>query len=654
MKKSRNLVLKHPINNSLFTFHTLISSNLTNYSNSNYNTARTYYKNNSKFSDILLMNETKSNNNFNNNNFNNSNYNNNFNTIDDDKFYVLKNIEKKNLQKFLITSIPIRENHNYIKVYSEDPKNREKFKLNRVLDKNQLKKLHLLTKKEKNENEEENNKNKLNNYNKQKILDVSKKNKYIQRRIDKLDFLNSNKTKLFIYSGLKHFRNVDFFGIHDLKTIKVSFINKNKMKNNKTLNKKYYKKKSHNPFLNNSFDNNNNDSININQSFDSTDENNNNNRNSINSKKSLKSFYARFKKKTVRRKSSYIMPIKKLDDNYGKFTNENQFSVINEVNFKKLKKIQELKEQLKIKNQKEKIDKLITNEFKPINNAIEYKIEDNKNKLDIQINNRFKLDFQIVNPKNFPDKYNFENLMIPKKGIDYSQLIQEKLKNYNLKKEVVKKINKIMVKEKHKKNQNLLNKFKKTIIKCAIHFKKLNISLSEFYSLNYKNIKPFEHNETKLLLTAIKDGNFSLVYDLIMKNNLLIYDFDYFHQTVLHWMAKRNKYNMIKFAIKNGAIINAIDSVGRTPLHLACYFQNIESVMILLYEFASPFIKDNQGKMAIDLAKDYNIVFMLKRVNTLYLINGVLSVKKFEENFRNGLNFLFNKELNLKFNYDDY
>jgi hypothetical protein len=45
---------------------------------------------------------------------------------------------------------------------------------------------------------------------------------------------------------------------------------------------------------------------------------------------------------------------------------------------------------------------------------------------------------------------------------------------------------------------------------------------------------------------------------------------------------------------------------------------------------------------------------MLKRVNTLYLINGVLSVKKFEENFRNGLNFLFNKELNLKFNYDDY
>ena len=96
MKKSRNLVFKHPNNNSLFTFHTLISSNLTNYSNSNYNTARTYYKNNSKFSDIFLMNETKSNNNFNNNNFNN----NNFNTIDDDKFYVLKNMEKKIFKNF--------------------------------------------------------------------------------------------------------------------------------------------------------------------------------------------------------------------------------------------------------------------------------------------------------------------------------------------------------------------------------------------------------------------------------------------------------------------------------------------------------------------------------------------------------------------------
>ena len=631
MKKSRNIILKHPHNNSLFTIKSLISSNLTNtnYSNTNYNTARTNYR--SKFS----MNENL-----------NCNLNNVFNTIDDNEFYVLKNTEKKNLQKFLITSIPLRENQNYIKVYSEDPKNREKLKLNRVLDKNQLKRLGLLNKKI-NEIEEEKNKKKktlLNNYNTQKILDVSKKNKYIQRRIDKLDFLNSNKTKLFIYSGLKHFRNVDFFGIHDLKTIKVSFINKNKIKSK---NKQNQRKNS---LFNNSFDFNND---NNNKSFDSTKENNNNNSNR-NSIKNVKSFYTRFKKKTVRRKSSYIMPIKKLGDEYKKNNIENQFSVINEVNFKKLKKIQELKEQLKIKNQKEKIDKLITNEFKPLNNAIDFNINDNKNKLNIQINNRFKLDFQIVNPKNFPDKYNFENLMIPKKGIDYSQLIQEKLKNYKLKKDVVKKLNKIIITEKHKKNQILLNKFKRTIIKCAIHFKKLHISLEQFYNLNNKNIKPFEHNETKLLLTAIKDGNNSLVYDLIMKNNLLIYDFDYFHQTVLHWMAKRNKFNMIKFAIKKGAVINAIDSVGRTPLHLACYFQNIESVMILLYEFANPFIKDNQGKMAIDLAKDYNILFMLKRVNTLYLINGVLSVKKFEENLRNGLNFLFNNELNLRFNYDNY
>jgi ankyrin repeat protein len=348
------------------------------------------------------------------------------------------------------------------------------------------------------------------------------------------------------------------------------------------------------------------------------------------------------------------MPIKKLDEDYKKNNYENHFSVINEVNFRKLKKIQELKEQLKIKNQKEKIDKLITNEFKPINHAIDFKIKDNKKKLNIQINNRFKLDFQIVNPKKFSDKYNFENLMIPKKGIDYNQLVQEKLKNYKLKKEVVNKINFITKTEKNKKNQILLNKFKKTIIKCAIHFKRLQISLSQFYELNNKNIKPFEHNETKILLSAIKDNNFSSVYDLISNNNLLIYDFDFFHQTVLHWMAKRNRFNMIKFAIKKGAIINAIDSVGRTPLHLACFFQNIESIMILLYELANPFIKDNQGKMAIDLAQEYKIKFMLKRVSTLYLVNGVLSVKRFVENLRNGLNFLFNNELNLKFNYDKY
>ena len=45
--------------------------------------------------------------------------------------------------------------------------------------------------------------------------------------------------------------------------------------------------------------------------------------------------------------------------------------------------------------------------------------------------------------------------------------------------------------------------------------------------------------------------------------------------------------------ISKGANVSAQDEIGRTPLHIAAQYNNVESVQILLYELANPFIKNN-------------------------------------------------------------
>jgi ankyrin repeat protein len=66
------------------------------------------------------------------------------------------------------------------------------------------------------------------------------------------------------------------------------------------------------------------------------------------------------------------------------------------------------------------------------------------------------------------------------------------------------------------------------------------------------------------------------------------------------------------FACK-GANVSAQDSIGRTPLHVAAKLNHIESIQLLLYEMADPFVKDNHGMMAFDLTDDPVIKFMLQR-----------------------------------------
>jgi ankyrin repeat protein len=113
-------------------------------------------------------------------------------------------------------------------------------------------------------------------------------------------------------------------------------------------------------------------------------------------------------------------------------------------------------------------------------------------------------------------------------------------------------------------------------------------------------------------------------------------------------------FYIISEMVSLGSIINACDLTGKTALHYAVMYGFFECVIILLYELASPFKRDFDGKLPSHYAKDLKTHIALKRAELLHFFHSIRKQWNFEKNVRSGLLFLLKYELHEEFNAEKY
>lgn len=130
---------------------------------------------------------------------------------------------------------------------------------------------------------------------------------------------------------------------------------------------------------------------------------------------------------------------------------------------------------------------------------------------------RFKQENRLIHDLEIPN-YDEMNALAIKKTLEDNLKIEGTVSNI---------AHKIVHKEKKKTNRLIIDKFIRVLIRAAIDFQRLHISLNEFYSNEYLNVSPFQNKNSQKLIQNIKRGNIEKVIDLIMDNKYLVRDFDY-------------------------------------------------------------------------------------------------------------------------------
>lgn len=90
------------------------------------------------------------------------------------------------------------------------------------------------------------------------------------------------------------------------------------------------------------------------------------------------------------------------------------------------------------------------------------------------------------------------------------------------------------------------------------------------YAVDHKifSKKPYEKLFSKELLYSTKKNQCMEVERLLLLNPYLVFDFDFYNMTALHWACKKGYIEIVEVLLKYNADVDAIDILHRTPLIL--------------------------------------------------------------------------------------
>ena len=141
------------------------------------------------------------------------------------------------------------------------------------------------------------------------------------------------------------------------------------------------------------------------------------------------------------------------------------------------------------------------------------------------------MSFELVNQSKFTEKFrscretqNLENDTIINRELQRLKREKEKLFFKDIQTNYKERHNSNVSEDVRKKR---LLRLKNIILSAAFYFKKLNITIDEFYQINFKQMTPYELENSKEFLLAVREGDINRVHEYLNHNRrfLLVIDF---------------------------------------------------------------------------------------------------------------------------------
>ena len=161
-----------------------------------------------------------------------------------------------------------------------------------------------------------------------------------------------------------------------------------------------------------------------------------------------------------------------------------------------------------------------------------------------------------------------------------------------------------------------------------IYLRDNNVTLQQYLKKSPFNFKPFQLKESIEFFDYIKYDKLEDLERMLQINKDLLFCFDYFHQTGLHWAAKRDKIKATKIMLMFGNCINLYDSNKMTPLAFAAQNNNYDMVQLLCENGANPFMENVDGKKPSDLCTDFKTKSYLNYIEDTFPARLNKNIKK--------------------------
>ena len=133
-----------------------------------------------------------------------------------------------------------------------------------------------------------------------------------------------------------------------------------------------------------------------------------------------------------------------------------------------------------------------------------------------------------------------------------------------------------------------------------------------------------------LLAIASAGGNVEIVKSLLEHSSIDVEATDDVGNTALHVATERKHPSVVKVLLKHGAHVDAVNDRARTPLMQACQAGNTKSIELLLTHKANVWVKDADGKTALDYALcrkiDDNVRLLAKKMVQISATDSFLSL----------------------------